>query len=80
MGMQTPTRRTASEINSLKTMGSARWSSLLRYSLSKVYRPMAQQMIQNTQGFMKTDNFPAFNCGNCDAIWIRPKVAARTIS
>lgn len=57
MGMQLPTTRTATEVNNFTRLGEVRFRLAARLIFSQGLRPLADQMISNTQHFMSAKRF-----------------------
>lgn len=57
MGMQLPTARTATEVNNFTRLGEVRFRMAARLAFCMGLRPLAEQMISNTQHFMSVERF-----------------------
>lgn len=57
MGMQLPTRRTATEVQNMQRLASVRMKLQTSLAFIQGIRPLAEQMIQNTQAFMSQEMF-----------------------
>ena len=70
-GLQTPTVRSATEIQAVNRLGSLRLKLLISLLFEQGLRPLGTQMIQNTQQFMSTSRFISVSGHLAQALQIR---------
>jgi hypothetical protein len=75
MGLQLPTTRSATEVQSINKLGSLRMKLLSTLVFESGFRPLGYQMIKNTQTWMETERFFRITSALASALMMPPEAA-----